>query len=308
MSDQRIPIQKGSRIVFNSGEYTIKTAIGYGGSCLAYSAEREPSEYEHSIGMPPTPAVIKEFYPLELTDCISRTGGELRVTTDAEAVFNALKRRFENGTVNQAMFFVKDGDHSFAPTRITLMNGTVYAVVDSVQGDILTNVCGNLEMVEVAQVIQSLSYAAKALHDDERLHLDIKPSNIFLFNRDSSESRRVALFDFDTVTPISEIKTADIAFSEGWSPYEQVNQQRDKISFATDIYSIGAVFYWLMSDGEKVTDGVLSAIKRRRFDFIDKFPVLAGKQSPREGVIEFLSATLKREPLERAQKVEELLK
>ncbi|GHU89297.1 hypothetical protein FACS1894202_07160 [Clostridia bacterium] len=203
------------------------------------------------------------------------------------------------------MDFSKQG--SSAPTRIATANGTVYAAVDSVQGDILTNVCGKLEMIEIAQIIQSLAYAVKALHDDGKLHLDIKPSNIFLFSKESPESKRVALFDFDTVTPISELATAEISVSEGWSPYEQQSLQRERISFATDIYSIGAVFYWLMSGGDKVSEDVLNAVKRREFDFLDKFSVLENKESPRKGVAEFLSVTLKREPAKRAQSVNVLI-
>jgi serine/threonine protein kinase len=205
------------------------------------------------------------------------------------------------------MFFAKDSDHPFAPSRIAPANGTVYAAVDSVQGDILTNVCGKLEMVEIAEIIQSLAYAVKALHDDGKLHLDIKPSNIFLTNRNSPESKRIALFDFDTVTPISELAEADIAASDGWSPYEQVNLQRERISYATDIYSIGAVFYWLISGGEKVSEDVLGAIKRGNFGFIDSFAVLESKDSPRKYVSMFLSTTLNREPAKRAQHVNVLL-
>jgi serine/threonine protein kinase len=256
--------------------------------------------------MPPTPAVIKELYPVEIAGGITRSGNRLSLSDGVKSEFHFLKSRFEQGAVTQALFFTKDSDHSFAPTKIISMNSTVYSVVDSVQGDVLTNVCGKLTMIEIAQIIESLSYAVKALHDEGKLHLDIKPSNIFLFNKDSPESKRVALFDFDSVTSISELGTAKIVASEGWAPYEQINIQRERISFATDIYSIGAVFYYLMSDGKKVTEDLLAAIKRGQFSFIDDFTVLENKNSPRDGVIEWLSATLRREPSKRAQTINEL--
>ena len=306
-SDNRIPLPCGTELRLSDVTYIIRGVVGYGGSCLAYSAERKPSEYEQNIGMPLTPAVIKEFYPAELTSAISRIGSNLCLKSIHSEFFSKIKHRFEAGTVNQARFFTKDGDHSYAPTRIAQANGTVYSSVDSVQGEILTNACGKLEIVEIAEIMQSLAYSVKSLHDNGMLHLDIKPSNIFLFNKNGSESRRIALFDFDTVLPIEAIATANITFSDGWSPYEQIALQRGSISYETDIYSIGAVFYWLVSGGQKVTDDVLNAIKRKRFDFIDEFSVLANKVSPRENVKNFLFATLKRDPAERVHRIEELL-
>ena len=306
MNDERIPLPHGSVISLNGNNYIIDNLIGNGGSCLAYSAQRKPSGYEHSIGIPLTPSVIKEFYPYDLGKDLQRDGVRLIIPTDKKEQFNGLLRRFEKGAVNQALFFIKDSDHSFAPTRIAVDNNTVYSAVDSVRGDILGNIRAELDMYEIAQIIQSLCYAVKELHDDGKLHLDIKPSNIFLFNKDSSESRRVAMFDFDTVTPMSELDTATISFSEDWSPYEQKNKQRDKISFATDIYAIGAVLYWLIS-GNRADASVLDDIKRQRFDFFDSLPVLVNKESPRNNLRTLLNRTLKREPSERSQNVEDLI-
>jgi serine/threonine protein kinase len=114
------------------------------------------------------------------------------------------------------------------------------------------------------------------------------------------------MFDFDTVTPMSELDTATISFSEDWSPYEQKNKQREKISFATDIYAIGAVLYWLIS-GNRADASVLDDIKRQRFDFLDSLPVLVNKESPRNNLRTLLNRTLKREPSERSQNVEDLI-
>lgn len=307
MADRRTPLPIGSIIILNNDRYCVNDIIGCGSSCLAYSASRKPNQYEQSIGMPPTPAVIKEFYPDELGVYIRRDGMMITIPAEKRSLYDELRSRFERGAVNQALFFIKDSDHSFAPTRIADANNTVYSIVDSVQGDILQNIRTELDMYEIAQIIQSLCYAVKELHDDGKLHLDIKPSNIFLFNKDSCESRRIALFDFDTVTPLDELETSVIPFSEGWSPNEQIYQRREKISYASDIYAIGAVSYWLLT-GEKVTTALLDDIKRKRFEFFDKIEVLINKQSPREQLKWLLGSTLKRDPAERSQKVEDLLK
>ncbi|GHU89300.1 hypothetical protein FACS1894202_07170 [Clostridia bacterium] len=100
MTDMRIPLSQDSRLNLNGNDYIVKSIIGYGGSCLAYSAEREPSEYERGIGMPPTPAVIKEFYPLELAENITRDGDLLCTSKSASGEFGFLKARFERADEN----------------------------------------------------------------------------------------------------------------------------------------------------------------------------------------------------------------
>jgi len=306
MIDNRVPLPEGTDLLLGESRFRIFDVIGRGGSCIAYSAAREPNVYEQTIGMPPTPAVIKEFYPADLHESINRKGIELYISHEAENKFDGIRRRFEHGAVNQARFSIKDSDHSFAPTRIVPANNTIYSIVDSVRGDILENIRAELDLHEIAQVFQSLCYAVKELHDDGKLHLDIKPSNIFLFNKDSCESCRIALFDFDTVILISDISTAIIPYSNGWSPYEQEHEHRGKISFATDIYAIGAVLYWLIT-GKKVADETLDDIKRQKYVFMDDSPLLANKASPRDPLLKIFAATLKREPSERAKRIEELL-
>jgi serine/threonine protein kinase len=305
MADKRTPLLQNTLLRLAGSNYIIHAVIGYGGSCIAYSAERQPNEYEHSIGMPTTKAVIKEFYPLQLADTITRHGALLEIG-DNEA-FNAHKSRFEQGTARQVAYYAEVGNHSLPPARLDTSNNTVYSVVDLADGKTLSDNASNLRMHDIARIIGSLCNAVKKMHDADKIYLDLKPSNIFVFNRDKKESPRVALFDFDTVVPLSDIDSAAIPCSDGWSPPEQVNAQRDKISFAADIYSIGAVFYWLIS-GKKVTPELLNLIVRRKFSFLDDCAALGDAKSARIEAEEVLYATLKREPAERVQTVEELLR
>ena len=303
MPDARIPLPDNSSLLIDGDNYIIKQVIGYGGSCLAYSAWRTPNEYEQSIGMPPFFTVIKELYPSELARHITRCERGLLVHPTAKESFDFFRKRFERGAVRQASFFHENTNRSFSPARIAAANNTLYTVVDSVQGNTLDHARDGLDMEDVSEIMGSLCHSVKALHDDEKLHLDIKPSNIFLFNKDSGDSYRIALFDFDSIISVSDVASAIIPFSDGWAPHEQVNQIRHKISYATDIYSIGAVLYWLIS-GEKVSPRLLNDIKRQRFDFFEELPILENKQSPRKELKELLPAMLKRDPNERAQSLD----
>ncbi|GHV17902.1 hypothetical protein FACS18949_17110 [Clostridia bacterium] len=301
--EKRSPLPNGAKIKLNSAEYVIRDVIGYGGSCIAYIANRLPNEYEQKAGLLPSSAVLKEFYPYALTGELSRVGTELRAAD--EAVFSELKNRFERGAASQVAFYGIDSNHSLPPVELAEANGTSYSAISLTQGSVLSEQTKALSLKEIADISTSLCNAVKRLHADNKLYLDIKPSNIFLFDGEPGETRRVALFNFDTATPIDDLGTATIPYSPGWSPPEQENEWLDKISFTSDVYAIGAILYWLYS-GEKPSAAVLSEIARGRTDFLKEISAIRNVPLLREHIGQILLATLKRLPDERAQRAEDM--
>jgi serine/threonine protein kinase len=301
--EKRTPLSNGTKIKLNSVEYVIRDVIGYGGSCIAYTADRLPNEYEQNVGLLPSSAVIKEFYPNAIADEISRVGTELKATD--ETVFAELKNRFKRGAASQVAFYGIDSNHSLPPAELADANETAYSAISLMQGVVLSEQIKSLGLKDIADIITSLCNAVKKLHSDNKLYLDIKPSNIFLFDDEPGETRRVALFDFDTVTPTDDLDTAAIPYSPGWSPPEQENEWLDKISFASDVYAIGATLYWLFS-GEKPSAAVLSEIARDRTGFLSEIPAIRNEPLLREHIGQILLTTLKRLPDGRAQRVEDI--
>ena len=86
------------------------------------------------------------------------------------------------------------------------------------------------------------------------LHLDLKPSNIFLLK----ETREIIkLFDYDSVIYKDDLNDSDLFLSgsQGYMPYELRKGIKKQISEKTDIYSIGAiVFERIMSRTVTETD------------------------------------------------------
>ncbi len=306
IQDGRVPLAHGSKFKLRHSVYTIIDVVGCGGSCLAYSAELLPEEYEKQIGTANTPAIIKEFYPAELAQRIIRdNNGALLVEPDAQDIFDEQKSRFESGTAALKTFCISDSNHTLPSPAIDSANGTVYSVSTLARGTILSACRDSLSMREKADVLTSLCNAVSKLHSSGRLHLDLKPSNIFVFEKDNNESRRIALFDFDTVIPIGDVLSASISYSEGWSPYEQVSGRREEISYAADVYAIGAVCYWLYS-GKKVSDEILNEVARGRVSFLNEISELRDGKGPARTIADILLASLKRVPVKRAQRVESL--
>jgi serine/threonine protein kinase len=306
IQDGRIPLAISSKPALRHSTYTIIDVVGCGGSGLAYSAELMSEECEQEIGAVNTPAIVKEFYPAELAQGIIRDdNGALLIEADAQDTFYTLKSRFESGTAALKTFCVSDSNHTLPSPAIDAANGTVYSASAIARGNTLSDCRDSLTMREKADVFTSLCNAVSKLHVSGRLHLDLKPSNIFVFEKDNNESRRIALFDFDTVIPLNDVLSTSISYSEGWSPYEQVNGRREEITYATDVYALGMVCYWLYS-GEKATDMVLNDIVRGRFGFLNEINELRGVKGPSKVLADILFASLKRVPGRRAQRVEEL--
>jgi serine/threonine protein kinase len=304
--DPRTPLVEGGRLTLQTQEYVVQEIVGFGGSCLAYRAERKLSENEHKVDMPTIPAIIKEFYPFELTDGITRKpDGELTMQATVRETFDLLRERFESSAAKQTAFCVNDSNHSLPLPLLGTQNGTAYTAVVLTNGQTLSECAADLSMLEKADVITSLCNAIRKLHDSGRLYLDLKPSNIFVFEREQNESRRVALFDFDTALDAADITKAAISYSEGWSPHEQINQRKEEISYPADIYAIGAVCYWLYS-GKTVSDDILNEIVRGRFGFLDDINELRGGKGPAKTIASVLSVCLKRVPSKRAQRVDEI--
>jgi serine/threonine protein kinase len=279
--------------------------IGYGGSCIAYKAERKPTKGEAKIGARSRIVVLKEFYPWDLSDQTSRKGATLVPDVEITSAFNALKSRFESGIAQQIAFYSDDSNHALPPAQVGAANGTVYSVVELANGDILESCRDSLSFNEIARILASLRNALEKLHRRNLLYLDVKPSNIFLFDKERDESRRIALFDFDTVLNLEDKEVAIISCSKGWSPYEVEHKHLDEISPASDVYSVGALLYWLIT-GEQVTKTVLDDVEWDDFAFLNVCKLLKNTKNARTTVENILRNSLKRSPSEREQRVEVL--
>ena len=203
-------------------------------------------------------AVIKEFYP-ESIHGLTREGAALVVPEDQKERFLAQKERFFEGFAGREKHFGIDREHAMArPFLYGEANGTWYAVSDENSGHTLTNVSRDeLNLNRAAKIMRSLCAAIGALHDHGLLYLDCKPDNIYHY--DLEQEDHVRLFDFDTVLPKKQLRqTQYSSYSDGWAPPEQKSWNTKEISEKTDIYAIGAVFFWLLT-GRKPTGGTCGA-------------------------------------------------
>lgn len=120
-------------------------------------------------------------------------------------------------------------------------NETIYLVTELVEGNSLEEYILNGKEFSVRNVCLSLVKIVRQVHKRGILHRDIKPSNIIL-----SKEGKVVLIDYGSACYIDE-KEAEVVFvSRSFSAPELYRQEKSGVE--TDIYSIGALLYYVLTD------------------------------------------------------------
>jgi len=130
-------------------------------------------------------------------------------------------------------------------------NGTAYMVMDYVEGETLQQLVdrkGKLTEKEALDYIIPLCDALEVVHEKGLLHLDIKPSNILI----KKQNNTPVLIDFG-ISKFTEVSgedhstTTPVALTKGYAPLEQYGQDLAKLTTSTDVYSVAATLYKLVT-------------------------------------------------------------
>lgn len=124
--------------------------------------------------------------------------------------------------------------------------GQVYIVTELLSGGTLSTILQNPErnFQQIASVVAKVARAVHAAHLAGLIHRDIKPANIVL---DADLEPRLS--DFGLAVSSVELQRTSPEFA-GTVPYmspEQSAPDVDRISLRSDIYSLGAVLYELLT-------------------------------------------------------------
>ena len=242
----RIPLKINEIITLTDGEnnstdYIIVGVIGYGGSSIVYKAKK-CSE--------PRTVILKEFYPKALECEIHRNNGILE--TESTEQFKVLEKAFCDSYRRHLEISEKVAlNNTSYPLSLCKGCSTVFITMAPRDGDVLSFL-DITRLHDIVIIIIKLSQIIKKYHEAGYLHLDIKPSNIF---KDLDEPN-LYMFDFDSLCTKENVIAGEFPYSytEEWAAYELKKGSYSEISEATDIYSIGAVFYWLLFDKQKHID------------------------------------------------------
>jgi serine/threonine protein kinase len=219
---------------YHLGDYVIDRRIGGGGFSLVYLA----------FDMDGQPVAIKEYLP----------GGVVRrgdqgtvhpVSVEKESSFRyGMKCFFEEG---RSLAGIRH-PNVVKVVNFFRANDTVYMVMKYEQGKTLQrHIVGTDEPMRetfLRRVFIQLLNGLREVHAHKILHLDIKPSNIYI-RADGSP----VLIDFGAARhALSEDFMQSPMYTPGFAAPEQY-KQRDRLGPWTDIYSVGATMFACMTKG-----------------------------------------------------------
>jgi eukaryotic-like serine/threonine-protein kinase len=128
----------------------------------------------------------------------------------------------------------------------TVPGGLLYLAIEYVDGQTITQYCAEkrLGLADRLALFQQVCEAVEHAHKNLVVHRDLKPANIFV-----KHDGTVKLLDFGIAKLLSADDTLTVTAAPHLTPaYASPEQVRgDAIATATDVYSLGAVLYELLT-------------------------------------------------------------
>ena len=251
------------------GKYRILATLGQGGFGITYLAEQALAGRK---------VCIKEYFP---KDYYNRDADTNRVYIGSKADVDTLNRYKEKFIKEASVLARLKHPHIVSVYDVFEENDTAYYVMEHIEGESLGDVVkrhGALDEATAVDYIRQIASALGYIHEQNINHLDVKPGNVMV----SSEDNSAILIDFGLAkhydTSGGQTSSTPVGISHGYAPFEQYKAGGvSSFSPATDIYSLGATLYYLVTgevppsatdigkDGIKTPDylspGVQRAIK-----------------------------------------------
>jgi len=146
------------------------------------------------------------------------------------------------------------------------VDGRHYFTMDYIEGDPLSRMIekGKVDIRRALDIVESIADAAECAHAAGVIHRDIKPSNIMI-----DAGGRAQITDFGLAKPVEGdtqyTRTGTTIGTPAYMPPEQAKGDVAAITARSDIYSIGAVLYELVTgvapfEGPSMLDIILDVL------------------------------------------------
>lgn len=240
MKDHRLALKPGFRI----GGYTIIEHIGSGGYGITYLAHCELPDAKGNNHV-----AIKELFPVSLVSRNQRNQS-VEVMTGHEDDFELSKSLFQREANVLQQFQHPNIVNIFDEFPF---NGTRFIVMEYIEGDNLEQHLKKSGATPkfILELLEKVIDTVDTIHKADYYHRDIAPDNILL-----DKSLNPVLVDFGSAKNELDLRAKNAntrVIKPGYSPFELYSSVGRNIGPWTDIYSIAAVFYKLIT-GDKPPD------------------------------------------------------
>lgn len=227
-----------SETLLKKGEYRIIGLLGQGGFGITYLAVQTGLNRK---------VTIKEFFMKEYCDRETTTSSVIINSQGSKELVASFRKKF----IKEAQMIAElRNKHTINIIDIFEERETVYYVMEYIAGGSLKDLVeknGALPEDKALPLIYQIADALDYIHKRNITHLDVKPSNILL-----DEDQNAILIDFGISKHYDQeggqTSNTPVGISKGFTPLEQYRQDGiNKFSPCTDIYSLGATFYYLLT-------------------------------------------------------------
>ena len=235
--------------MLSGGKYVVEKKIGAGGFGITYLARHTILDRKYAI---------KEFFMSgynvrdNATNHVSLQGLEIKD-------FDRVRQTF----INEARTLAHLNNEAIVKViDIFDENGTSYMVMPFVEGTTLKSMVEKdgpmkyeMAVNYMVQICEALTY----IHSKDILHRDVTPDNVIV-----TPEQKIVLIDFGSARKFIDNKTQrqTTIVKPGYAPLEQHSARSRKGAF-TDIYSVGAVFYYLLT-GERPMDATERVLEKMK--------------------------------------------
>ena len=231
--DMHLPVNT----LLQGGKYRIVRFISSGGFGCTYEAEHVLLEKR---------VAIKEFFVKDFCNRDETTSQISVGTVSKKGLVDKLRRKF----IDEAKALCRLHHPGIVSVSdVFEENGTAYYVMDYVDGKSLGDLVnreGPLSEERALRYIRQVSAALQYVHENNRLHLDIKPGNIMIDGNGNA-----ILIDFGASKQYDEEAGENtstlLGKTPGYAPPEQMSNSVVKFLPATDIYALGATLYKMLT-------------------------------------------------------------
>lgn len=244
-----IQSELSSGTMLSGGKYVIEKKIGAGGFGITYLARHTILDRKYAI---------KEFFMSgynvrnNATNHVSLQGLEVKD-------FDRVRQTF----INEARTLAHLNNEAIVKViDIFDENGTSYMVMPFVEGTTLKSMVekdGPMEYEMAVNYMVQICEALTYIHSKDILHRDVTPDNVIV-----TPEQKIVLIDFGSARKFIDNKTQrqTTIVKPGYAPLEQHSARSRKGAF-TDIYSVGAVFYYLLT-GERPMDATERVLEKMK--------------------------------------------
>lgn len=206
------------------GKYHLEAILGAGGTAVIYRAQQRDGQM----------VAVKVLH-----DHLSRS----------DEVCRRFVREGQLGNVLDHSGVVRVLDHG------STEEGCPYLVLELLEGESLeerrVRSGGRLELSETLELTEQLLAVLEVAHAKNIIHRDIKPSNLFLTNAGQLKVLDFGIARIADDTSSTSTKTGQMVGTPAFMPPEQALSRPREIDARTDIWSVGATMFTLLS-GEHV--------------------------------------------------------